>query len=421
MADPTTAGQTAVASNAFDDDDLIDYDDDVVQGATAGEKAQSTEAEDQSQHGPETTLADTVSSSKHSSLDHLEPKPEVKSGISETRDLTNDDEEINYDIEEGMDDGAGEEAVDLEKGQQEQDVPNGQDHEDEEIDFGIEEEPATAQHDSVQENGEQSNLATTEAPRPSAAPAEGVDEAQTAQKNDQADESHPAAAGAPVSGEANTATVEGDTSNGPLRNAEADAAEKDEITWEEPEDQIDPVTNAPQTDAPDERAADAQESAAQHTAQDEAGQGFGAGEQIELGGQVEEETNNTDEHEFPNITVQYKGEEFPLFSITSEGFFTSTSVLNENIGSLLAGFRTELADEIAAEDELIFQVDELGLEYAEVCAQILYLVIPTTMLLSFAWNVLTLPVSFSGSLGTCDIEPDLGDLRSPREKRRSRQ
>ena len=421
MADPTTAGQSAVASNAFDDEDLIDYDDDVVESAAADEETEPVEAEDQSQHGPETTLANTVSPSKHSSMDHLEIKPEVNAGTSETHGLTNEDEEISYDVEEGMDDGANEMAVGRENGQQQQDVPNGQDHEDEEIDFGIEEEPAMAQHDSVEGDGEQSRLATTEAPHPSATSVEGVDEAQTAQQNYQAEEGQRTPVGAPASVEANTAAVQGGTSNSPVHNAEADAAEKDEITWEEPEDQIDPVTNASQTNAPDARAADTPESAAQHKAQDEAGQGFGAAEQVELGGHIEEGTNNTDEHEFPNITVQYKGEEFPLFSITSEGFFTSTSVLNENIGSLLAGFRAELADEIAAEDELIFQVDELGLEYAEVCAQVPYLVIPAIVSLPFVWNVLTLPVSFSGSLGTCDIESDPGDLRSPREKRRSRQ
>lgn len=35
--------------------------------------------------------------------------------------------------------------------------------------------------------------------------------------------------------------------------------------------------------------------------------------------------------------------------------------------TLLAGFRDELVNEIAHEDELVFQVDELGLEFAEVC------------------------------------------------------
>ncbi|KAJ4311682.1 hypothetical protein N0V84_010317 [Fusarium piperis] len=71
------------------------------------------------------------------------------------------------------------------------------------------------------------------------------------------------------------------------------------------------------------------------------------------------------ETEFPVITVQYKGDEFPLFSATSDGFFTDTSILDETLEKLLAGLRSELENEIAEEDELVFQVDELGLELAE--------------------------------------------------------
>ncbi|KAI8715563.1 hypothetical protein NCS52_01064400 [Fusarium sp. LHS14.1] len=71
------------------------------------------------------------------------------------------------------------------------------------------------------------------------------------------------------------------------------------------------------------------------------------------------------ETESPAITVQYKGDEFPLFSATSDGFFTDTSILDETLEKLLAGLRSELENEIAEEDELVFQVDELGLELAE--------------------------------------------------------
>lgn len=70
--------------------------------------------------------------------------------------------------------------------------------------------------------------------------------------------------------------------------------------------------------------------------------------------------------EFPAITVQYKGDEFPCFSNTSDGFFTETSILDETMDKVLSGFRNELASEIAQEEELVFQVDELGLEFAEV-------------------------------------------------------
>lgn len=69
---------------------------------------------------------------------------------------------------------------------------------------------------------------------------------------------------------------------------------------------------------------------------------------------------------FPAITVQYKGDEFPLFSATTNGFFADLSVLDEPLEKLLAGFRTELESEIADDDDLVFQVDELGLELAEV-------------------------------------------------------
>ena len=71
-------------------------------------------------------------------------------------------------------------------------------------------------------------------------------------------------------------------------------------------------------------------------------------------------------NEYPAITVQYKGEEFPFFSTTSDGFFGDVAVIDDSIENLLAGFRAELIDEISSEDELVFQIDELGLEYAEV-------------------------------------------------------
>ncbi|VUC23331.1 unnamed protein product [Clonostachys rosea] len=69
--------------------------------------------------------------------------------------------------------------------------------------------------------------------------------------------------------------------------------------------------------------------------------------------------------EFPAVVVHYKGEGFPLFSLSSEGFFTETSILDDTIEGLLASFRTELSNELSAEDDLVLQIDELGLEYAE--------------------------------------------------------
>lgn len=72
------------------------------------------------------------------------------------------------------------------------------------------------------------------------------------------------------------------------------------------------------------------------------------------------------EPNFPGITVQYRGDEYPMFSPHSEGFFSESSVLDDGMGALMAGFRAELASEISPDDELVFQVDELGLEFTEV-------------------------------------------------------
>ncbi|TFB01475.1 hypothetical protein CCMA1212_006245 [Trichoderma ghanense] len=83
-----------------------------------------------------------------------------------------------------------------------------------------------------------------------------------------------------------------------------------------------------------------------------------------------EESSPGGEHEFPAITVHYKGNEYSFFSHKkTEGFFSDVSVLDQPMESLLAGFRAELEDEIAAHDELVFQVDELGLEFAEATIQ----------------------------------------------------
>lgn len=88
-------------------------------------------------------------------------------------------------------------------------------------------------------------------------------------------------------------------------------------------------------------------------------------QQDEALSQPEEPTS--DEHNFPAITVQYKGDEFPFFSQDkAQGFFSDVSVLDHSMESVLAGFRAELENEIAAQDELVFQVDELGLEFTEV-------------------------------------------------------
>ncbi|KAK1240186.1 hypothetical protein MKX08_007628 [Trichoderma sp. CBMAI-0020] len=81
------------------------------------------------------------------------------------------------------------------------------------------------------------------------------------------------------------------------------------------------------------------------------------------------EEQDSEAADFPAITVQYKGDEFPFFSQEkTEGFFSDLSVLDYSMESVLVGLRSELENEIAAQDELVFQVDELGLEFAEATA-----------------------------------------------------
>lgn len=70
---------------------------------------------------------------------------------------------------------------------------------------------------------------------------------------------------------------------------------------------------------------------------------------------------------FPSITVHYKGEDFPFLSKSSNGFFSNASVLDDRMDTLLAALRSELEDEMAEQDEVVFQIDELGLEFCEVC------------------------------------------------------
>lgn len=74
---------------------------------------------------------------------------------------------------------------------------------------------------------------------------------------------------------------------------------------------------------------------------------------------------NTD-HRFPTITVQYQGDEFPFFASGNEGFFSDLSILDGSMQNVFSGFRSQLEHEVTAEDELVFQIDELGLEFTEV-------------------------------------------------------
>ncbi|KAI8276974.1 hypothetical protein K4K59_009638 [Colletotrichum sp. SAR11_240] len=83
-----------------------------------------------------------------------------------------------------------------------------------------------------------------------------------------------------------------------------------------------------------------------------------------------DDARSNDDTEIPAVTVSYKGVEYPFFynSPDSEGkecFFDDLSLLHCKMEGVLAGFRRELADELGPFDELVFQIDELGLEFAE--------------------------------------------------------
>ncbi|KAK1691338.1 hypothetical protein BDP55DRAFT_723944 [Colletotrichum godetiae] len=85
---------------------------------------------------------------------------------------------------------------------------------------------------------------------------------------------------------------------------------------------------------------------------------------------VSVETPTNEEMEIPVVTVSYKGIDYPFFygSPDSQGkecFFNDLSLLHCKMEGVLAGFRRELANELGPFDELVFQIDELGLEFTE--------------------------------------------------------
>ncbi|PTB62226.1 hypothetical protein BBK36DRAFT_1145017 [Trichoderma citrinoviride] len=136
----------------------------------------------------------------------------------------------------------------------------------------------------------------------------------------------------------------------PQNRAESQSSDSHEHVHE-------PHTNATETDYEDTaKEASAEQESVEHQEDDSRSQ--------------PEESSPGGEDEFPPITVHYKGSEYSFFSHKkTEGFFSDVSVLDQSMESLLAGFRAELENEIAAHDELVFQVDELGLEFAEATIQ----------------------------------------------------
>lgn len=159
-----------------------------------------------------------------------------------------------------------------------------------------------------------------------------------------------------------------------VSHAETDnhEAEQDEISWEhdvdfssganeenevqEDEDVIKEYGNK-EEDTQDPNTAEAFEGDNQEATQPDVD--AGSDDSAHHGG-------DDDSEPYPNIIVQYKGDTFPFFSHSSEGFFSELKVLDSSIETVLAGFRSELQNEISTDDDIVFQVDELGLEFTEV-------------------------------------------------------
>lgn len=139
-----------------------------------------------------------------------------------------------------------------------------------------------------------------------------------------------------------------------------------EIDWEDDDDGVD------QTIQDDRAQAGTQAAAAQaHTENNDQGaeafqDSFGAEDDAsEEAEHLMPAEEYTEPEPFPDITVLYRGEEFPFFSLSSDGFFSDVSILDETMETVLNGLRTELTDEIGPHDDLVFQVDKLGLEFSE--------------------------------------------------------
>lgn len=75
--------------------------------------------------------------------------------------------------------------------------------------------------------------------------------------------------------------------------------------------------------------------------------------------------------ELPEVIVSWHGVEYPMFydSPGSEGkqcFFEDAGLLQCAMEKLLASFRSELSSDLVDTDELVLQINEMGLEFAEV-------------------------------------------------------
>lgn len=169
---------------------------------------------------------------------------------------------------------------------------------------------------------------------------EQVEEQEDEEEHDLADD---------IADEAEAAAAAADEEQDDAAAGPAEEADNDEINWEQEEETgeggdmfAQPDTESSKTEpAPLEDAAETKP--------------------------VEQNQQDEGEPAFPSITVHYKGEDFPFLSKSSNGFFSNASILDDRMDTLLAALRSELEDEMAEQDEVVFQIDELGLEFCEVC------------------------------------------------------
>lgn len=161
-----------------------------------------------------------------------------------------------------------------------------------------------------------------------------------------------------------------------------------EITYDEEDDPVEPAkaseSNIPDEDANADTSGEVQTEDGPNLSVDEARADEVEDDEFEVHGDLEDaaapenpstEQSQDDSGVLPpaslDITVMYKNAEYPLIHgqdniDTQMGFFDDTSALDLTIDNLLAKFREELTDDLGPEDEVVLQVDELGLEYAEV-------------------------------------------------------
>ncbi|KAJ6444667.1 C6 transcription factor (Ctf1B) [Purpureocillium lavendulum] len=147
-----------------------------------------------------------------------------------------------------------------------------------------------------------------------------------------------------------------------------DQADHFEIDWEEEganEGEDASGKSAAQAAAEHQVAEPTQSADVEHDDPSVAGESGGDDDEDDTSGHESLTQTAPKSGEFPEIHVWYRGEEYPFFSQSSDGFFGHVSILDETMGTILSELRSMLDDEIGDQDELVFQVDKLGLEFSE--------------------------------------------------------